>query len=114
MVLWKSCTPKQRGGGGFRNMGGALLRFAKSGATKVGNELVTRGAEAMDNVAQSVMEGKDLQEAVKDEAVKARVDLKRKKDAVASKVGTVRKKLKTSGSQATSNYSKAALSALFD
>lgn len=101
---------RQRGGGGFRNMGSAALRFGRKKMSQVGAELISRGADAVSNVTEAVMDGQDLQQAVKDEGVKARVELKRRANDLASKAsaisGTAQKKPR--------KYAKSAVNALFN
>lgn len=102
--------PRQRGGGGFKNMGSAILRMGRAKLDHVKNEAIHRGAEAMTRVAEDVMDGKDLQQALHDEGTKARIDLKRKAESVASKAEGVKKSVKSHSKR----YTKAALNAIFD
>lgn len=99
--------PRQRGAGGFRNMGNQVVRLGRHALEKVKEKAVERGTEALKNVTQDVIEGKDLTQAVQDEGLKMRVDLKRKANAAADRVNTVKRMKKGA-------FNKNVINALFD
>lgn len=82
---------RQRGGGtSLGRRASALFHRVRPKLEAVGASVAKAGAKSLSNVAQDVMQGKDLKEALTDEATAAKIDLKRKIEESAHKtLGTV-------------------------
>jgi len=83
-------------------------------ASSIGRKAVKRGAEAVSNVIDNVIDGKDVKQALEDEKTKMRIDLQRKKQKLMEKVehaGGVKSGIKRGGRQ---KANKAVIKALFD
>ena len=82
---------RQRGGGtSLGRRASALLHRVRPKLEAVGTSVAKAGAKSLSSVAQDVMQGKDLKEALTDEATAAKIDLKRKIEESAHKtLGTV-------------------------
>jgi len=71
----------QSGGGFMRNVKNKMMIAASS----IGRKAVKRGAEAVSNVIDNVIDGKDVKQALEDEKTKMRIDLQRKKQKLMEK-----------------------------